>query len=104
MLRFDAACVDRKLDKGVKNILQDQPIGEAKVRPEHVHERLQELQQELQAGQLELQTVQARETYLREMILRLSGAIQVLDELLSPETHSMAEVDSAQTFSDRVRA
>src|SRR5258706_10831508 len=60
------------------------PLGE---RPGLVRERMQarldELKRELEAGQTELQGVQMRENYLREATLRISGAIQVLEEFLA---------------------
>jgi ABC-type transporter Mla subunit MlaD len=56
---------------------------QAQIRP-----RLEALRAELQKGQTELQTVEAQRTYLRDTVLRISGAVQVLEELL-------AEVQSA---------
>lgn len=50
---------------------------------EQIQVRLDELKREFEAGQGELQQLQARENYLREAILRISGAIQVLEELLT---------------------
>jgi hypothetical protein len=47
--------------------------------------RLAELQREFDAGQLELQNLERRQTYLRETLLRISGAMQVLEEILSKE-------------------
>jgi hypothetical protein len=47
--------------------------------------RLAELQREFEAGQLEFQSLEKRQTYLRETLLRISGAIQVLEEMLSKE-------------------
>jgi hypothetical protein len=45
--------------------------------------RLEELKKELETGQAELQKVENQRTYLRETVLRISGAIQVLEELLA---------------------
>jgi peroxiredoxin len=50
---------------------------------EHMQARLEMLRQELEKGQVELQKVESQRTYLRETILRISGAIQVLEELLA---------------------
>ena len=50
---------------------------------EQIETRLGVLKQELDKGQTELQKVERQEAYLREMILRISGAIQVLEELLA---------------------
>lgn len=50
---------------------------------EHIQARLETLRKELEKGQVELQKVENQRTYLREMVLRISGAIQVLEELLA---------------------
>ena len=50
---------------------------------EQIQARLEELKKELEAGQAELQKVEMQRTYLRETVLRISGAIQVLEELLA---------------------
>jgi hypothetical protein len=49
---------------------------------EHMQARLEMLRKELEKGQVELQKVENQRTYLRETVLRISGAIQVLEELL----------------------
>jgi hypothetical protein len=48
---------------------------------EQIQTRLQALKLELEKGQLELQKVETQRTYLQEMVLRISGAIQVLEDL-----------------------
>ncbi len=50
---------------------------------EQIQARRNELKRQLDEGQIELQQVQARENYLREAMLRISGAMQMLDELLT---------------------
>jgi predicted nucleic acid-binding Zn-ribbon protein len=45
--------------------------------------RLETLKKELETGQAELQKLEVQKTYLHETILRISGAVQVLEELLS---------------------
>jgi hypothetical protein len=45
--------------------------------------RLESLRKELDAGEAELQKLETRRTYLRETLLRIDGAIQVLQELLT---------------------
>jgi hypothetical protein len=50
---------------------------------EQIERRLGELKRDLGAGRSELNELQARETYLREATLRISGAIQVLEELIA---------------------
>jgi hypothetical protein len=49
---------------------------------EQIRARLAELKKELEAGQTELQKVETQRTYLHETVLRISGAVQVLEELL----------------------
>ena len=46
--------------------------------------RLVELQREFEAGQARLRDAELEVTRLRETLLRISGAIQVLQELLTP--------------------
>ena len=50
---------------------------------EQVQARLEELKKELETGQAELQKVEAQRTYLHETMLRISGAVQALEELLA---------------------
>jgi len=47
--------------------------------------RLEALRQELETGQAELQRVEAQRAYLHETMLRMSGAVQVLTDLLEEE-------------------
>ena len=48
-------------------------------------ERLKKLEEEFQRGQLHLGELEARESDLRSRLLRISGAIQVLRELLDEQ-------------------
>jgi hypothetical protein len=48
-----------------------------------LQQRLQELQQEFQTGQARLRDLEQEEARLRDTLLRISGAIQVLDEELA---------------------
>jgi len=50
---------------------------------EQLQARLEELKQEFEAGQARLRELEAQEARLRETMLRISGAIQVLEEELS---------------------
>jgi hypothetical protein len=50
--------------------------------PDRLHTRLEELRSELATGQVELDKVERQRTYLRETMLRISGGIQVLEELV----------------------
>jgi hypothetical protein len=52
---------------------------------EEIQARLEALKKELETGQAELQKVEVRRTYLHETTLRISGAVQVLEELLKEE-------------------
>ncbi len=52
---------------------------------EHMQARLELLRKELEKGQVELQKVESQRTYLHETLLRISGAIRVLEDLLAEE-------------------
>ena len=45
--------------------------------------RLEELKKEFETGQVRLRDLERQEAHLRETMLRISGAIQVLEELLA---------------------
>lgn len=49
---------------------------------EQLTQRLQQLHQEYESGQQMLADLQAQQTNLQQTLLRISGAIQVLQELL----------------------
>jgi predicted nuclease with TOPRIM domain len=66
---------------------------------EQIQARLEELKKELKTGQAELQKVEAQRTYLHETMLRISGAIQALEELLAEE--QPAEHDGAVSHQER---
>jgi len=46
-----------------------------------IKKRIRELRSELNLGEAELQALQRRQGQLRDTVLRISGAIQVLEEL-----------------------
>jgi predicted nuclease with TOPRIM domain len=50
---------------------------------EQLKARLEELKRELELGQAKLQELESQEMRLRETLLRISGAIQVLEEMLA---------------------
>jgi predicted nuclease with TOPRIM domain len=68
---------------------------------EQIQARLETLKRELETGQAELQRVEAQRTYLHETILRISGAVQVLEELLREE--QPAESNRAAPAEDSFR-
>ena len=47
--------------------------------------RLEELKKEFETGQSQLQELDRQQTRLRETLLRIGGAIQILDEILAGE-------------------
>jgi prefoldin subunit 5 len=57
-------------------------IIDRQVNEEIMRKRLRELRAELKLGEAELQELQRRQGQLRDTVLRISGAIQVLEELL----------------------
>ena len=50
---------------------------------EQLQARLEELKREFELGQRRLQEVEAQAAALRETLLRISGAVQVLEEALA---------------------
>jgi hypothetical protein len=70
---------------------------------DQIQARLNELRRQSEAGQAELQQVLLRENYLRETLLRISGAIQVLEELLAeqPTGHNETAPHHAEPFANQ---
>ena len=58
---------------------------------EQLETRLQALRQEFQAGQQMLAELEAKQANLQQTLLRISGAIQVLEELLGADDAGPAE-------------
>lgn len=57
---------------------------------EQLQQRLQSLKTEYEAGQKMLVDLEAKQANLRNTLLRISGAIQVLEEILDPEVADSA--------------
>jgi predicted nuclease with TOPRIM domain len=62
---------------------------------EQLQARLNELRQEFEAGQNRLRDLEMQEARTRETLLRISGAIQVLEETLAATGGEDAREDSA---------
>jgi len=62
-----------------------------------MRERLQQLRNELQKGEHELARLDQRRQELRDTILRISGAIQVIEELLAQEAAPSPQAELAAT-------
>jgi predicted nuclease with TOPRIM domain len=58
---------------------------------EQLQQRLEELKKEFETGQARLREVEMQEARLRETLLRISGAIQVLEEALAAESDAGAD-------------
>jgi prefoldin subunit 5 len=59
---------------------------------EQMRKRLEELQSELTAGSQRLQELEREQAQLHEVMLRISGAKQVLQELLAGDADGAATV------------
>lgn len=63
---------------------------------DHLQTRLGELKAEFESGQRMMQELESRQAKLRDQLLRLSGAVAVLEEVLSHgEPESPAGRDAA---------
>ena len=58
--------------------------------------RLDELKKEFETGQNRLRELETEQAYVRETLLRISGAIQVLQELLKQDAAASAETVEAR--------
>lgn len=52
---------------------------------EQLRRRLEQLKKEFETGQARLRELETEQAYTRETLLRISGAIQVLEEALEQE-------------------
>ncbi len=55
---------------------------------EQLRQRLDQLKQEFETGEKRLQDLEVQQVHLRETLLRISGAIQVIEELLSNQQNT----------------
>jgi chromosome segregation ATPase len=62
---------------------------------EQIEKRLATLRTEMEAGEKMMAELEAKQAHLQSTLLRISGAIQVLQELLNPE---QIERPTAVTF------
>jgi predicted nuclease with TOPRIM domain len=67
---------------------------------EQLQQRLEELKKEFETGQARLRELGMQEAQLRETLLRISGAIQVLEETLGGESGA----DAPQQGADAAQA
>jgi hypothetical protein len=68
------------------------------VQEERIQSRMRELQREYERGEQQLRDLVRQEAGLRETLLRISGAMQVLGELMVGDgQESAAEPESAPT-------
>ncbi len=67
---------------------------------EQLEQRLQELRSEYEAGQQMLADLEARQATLRETLMRIAGAIQVLEEELGKTEDQPAPLEPAATEQD----
>jgi prefoldin subunit 5 len=58
----------------------------------NVHERLGELRREAATGRQQLEMLEARRVELRDTLLRIDGAIQVLEEVSAADGGEVADV------------
>jgi hypothetical protein len=71
---------------------------------EQLQSRLDALRKEFEIGQAELQKIENQRIYLHETMLRIGGAIQVLEELLAegkPAGQNEICLDEAQAAASR---
>jgi predicted nuclease with TOPRIM domain len=68
---------------------------------EKLQQRLQSLKSEYEAGQKMMAELEAKQANLRDTLLRINGAIQVLEEALSEANESDLAENEAVSVSSR---
>jgi hypothetical protein len=63
---------------------------------QHIQERLAGLRNEYEKGQGQLRQLESQSNALRETLIRISGAIMVLEELVSPSPVAPANGNQAE--------
>lgn len=63
---------------------------------EKIQQRIDTLRKELEVGQQQMQVLEQKMAQLRDTMLRISGAIQVLEELQSQATPSGTATDTGK--------
>jgi len=63
------------------------------MQEEQIQERLESLKKEFESGQKRLGELEAEQAYVRETMLRISGAIQVLQELTQDSKTGSLEIE-----------
>ncbi len=79
-------------------------VREERILREQMQARLEALRREFETGQTELQRVEAQRAYLHEAILRISGGIQILEELLEGEPAGQNGTVTGEKQSDTTQA
>jgi predicted nuclease with TOPRIM domain len=67
-----------------------------------LQERLQQLRSEYEAGQKMLVDLESKQMSLRETLLRISGAMQVLEELLGEDPEQVEDGDRTSATTESV--
>jgi predicted nuclease with TOPRIM domain len=91
-LQSEAKPAEEDEARSLETTLVSSPLDEEQSVPEKLRMRLDELRKEFETGRVRLGEVEMQQSRLRETLLRISGAIQVLEELLAEVTQE-EEID-----------
>ena len=70
---------------------------------QQIQERLAALRKDFEAGQARLKQMETEQAYLRETLLRISGAIQVLQEIVEQDPARRPAESPAQSIASEPR-